>query len=367
MITLDGARALGWRLARHGLDPVTGLGVVDVAGRVLAARAWPAEGAELMVAQRQASPSLGAVAAELAAGTLVCAYAFRGGSYLMSPEVASTVLAVRTTTRVWESPRYQAQGGFEVHDWGSLQAAVREVLTEGPATRAEIAAHLATSPALRHLAEAAASGAGSDSLYKPLHWWGDICFGPSRDGQSTFRLASEEPGSMNPDVDTAGRRAVADYLGAYGPATFDNLTYWLTEGLSAPRRRVLGWLEDLGGEVTRAASDGVDAYVLTESLDAIQGSEPPSDAVVLLPAYDPWVMGPGTSDARLVPPARRALLSNGGNAVVHRGVVRGTWKVSAGAVRVAWFDDSALGAELAAAVERLAAIRGEELVTGDPG
>src|SRR5690606_32128716 len=69
-------------------------------------------------------------------------------------------------------------------------------------------AHLERSASLRHLVPAAATGAGSDALYKPLHWWGDLAFGPDRDGISTFRLLSPEPLPATPDVDEAGRRAV---------------------------------------------------------------------------------------------------------------------------------------------------------------
>lgn len=356
---VDGARALAWRLRQHGLGQEGASGVVDVAERVLATRGWPPDGTELSFAVRQQSPPAGTVEDALEAGDVIRAYAFRGGSYVMTPEIARTLLAVRTATRLWETQRWQAQGEFEIEDWEPFRSAVRSAVADGPATRAEIAAHLGRTASLRHLATVAATGAGSDSIYKPLHWWGDLCFGPDREGQSTFRLLEPEPRPMTPDVDGAGRLAVAQYLLAYGPATTENLAYWLTEGLGVPRRRVLDWLADLGDKVTEVRIGDVTCYAATETIEAIEGTDP-SDDVVLLPGFDPWVMGPGTADARLVPPARRALLSAGRNAVVHGGVVVGTWKLRGDVVSLAWFEEAGAAprAALDAAVERLGAADG---------
>lgn len=359
---VDVDRALGWRLRRHALEAPAREGVVDVVRRVVAVRAWPADLAEQAVAVRRAEPERGAVARALADGELVCVYAFRGGAYVMAHDDAAAVLTARTATRVWESARYQRQGGFAVDDWAPVRDAVLTALADGPRTRHEIADHLARVPALRHLAEAAASGAGADSLYKPLHWWGDICFGPPRDGRTTFRVLRGDarwPGP--PDLDTAGRHALVRYLTAYAPATLDNVLSWLADGLSVPRRRVLAWLDDVG-EVTTVRAGDVDAYVLTADADGL-GTAEPSDAVRLVPGFDPWVLGPGTADARVVPPVRRALASKGSNLVVRGGVVAGTWRVTGDVVAVSWFREAgrAPTAALADEVARLADLRGDAL------
>jgi len=52
------------------------------------------------------------------------------------------------------------------------------------------------------------------------------------------------------------------------------------------------------------------------------------------------VMGPGTDDPRVVPPARRGLVSRAANLVVARGVVAGTWAIREDRVRVTWFEES---------------------------
>ncbi len=375
---IDGAQALGWRLRRHGLHPVVHADATDSIRRVVAVRGWPAETAELAVAMRQAEPRAGTVQRALDDGELVRSYAFRGGSYVFTHETASVLLAARTATRIWETDRWQRQGGFAIDDWAPLRDAVRDALRTGPRTRAEVGAHLARIPALRHLASAATEGSGSDALYKPLHWWGDICFGPERDGQSTFRRLDDDPRWPGlPDVDEAGRRACLLHLEAYGPATSANLGYWLTEGLGVPRRRLEGWLRDLGDAVATVEVDGEAMLMAAADVAELEaaghdhtgheatGHEATArpDAVVLLPAYDPWVLGPGTADTRIVPAARRSLVSNGANLVVSGGVVAGIWRARGTTLAVSWFAEA--GAPPTAALEeqaaRVAAFRGESL------
>lgn len=334
------AAALTWRLERHGLGTVSASSVIDAADRMIAVRGWPIECAELATAVRHTDSQSGDVDDALASGELIRSYAFRGGSYVFSPTVAATVLAVRTTSRAWEKVRFQRQGDFVLDDWEPFRQAVREMLSDGPLTRQQITTELAHIPSLAHL-QTAASGAGADSLYKPLHWWGDICFGPTRDGQTTFRLLAGAPHWPGlPDVDEAGRQAIQQYLAAYGPATLDNLDYWVVEGLSAPRRQARGWLADLDDELRRVSTDeGTEAYLLAEDLAQVDSCEP-SDAVRLLPGFDPWVLGPGSADTRVVPAAHRAVVSRGSNLVIRGGVVSGTWRIRKDSLEATWFATS---------------------------
>lgn len=337
-MAVDLVRALSWRLRRHSLDPVAAPAATDALDRVLALRGWPESSADVAVGLRLASSDSGALARALDAGELLRSYAFRGGSYVFTPEVAALVLSARTVTRVWETRRWQHQGGFALDDWEPLRQAVCAALVDGPLTREEISSRLAETE-LRHLA-AAARGTGADSLYKPLHWWGDICFGPTRDGTSTFRLLRGDPRWPGlTEIDDAGPALIRRYVGSYGPATPENLAYWFTEGLGVPRRRLEEWLSDQGDELVSESVDGRTAYLLQADLDEVHAAEP-SRAVVLLPGYDPWVLGPGTADGRIVPAARRALFSRGSNPVVWHGVVTGTWRLQGNRVIVSWFSEA---------------------------
>jgi hypothetical protein len=103
---------------------------------------------------------------------------------------------------------------------------MREILADGQLTRAEIGTRLSRYPALGDLS-AGASGAGSDTLHKPLHWWGDICFCPPRGQETTFRLTPPDLRWETPDLEDAGPRAVRRIPGydawALGPGTADDL------------------------------------------------------------------------------------------------------------------------------------------------
>ena len=94
----------------------------------------------------------------------------------------------------------------------------------------------------------------------------------------------------------------------------------------------------------------------------------PSSAVRLLPAQDQWVMGPGTADPHVVPPARRPVVSRGAHLVVVGGVVSGTWSVKGNRVDVDWFPEATpVGREdLAAEVDRLATLLGRTLELAAP-
>ena len=360
---LERERVLAWRLGRHALDPVDGIVAVDVVRRVVAVRGWPADMTELAVGVRQAEPRPNDVARALDNGVLIRSYAMRGGSYVFTPDDAAELLAVRTTSRAWANARYQQQAHFALDDWEPFRDAVCTFLADGPKTRDEIAAHVGGLPTLRHLTEAA-TGIGSDALYKPLHWWGDICFGHPRGSQATFRLLRDDPAWPGmPDVDTAGRRAILRYLGAYGPATAANLSYWVVEGLSAPRRLVQRWLAELVADgVTTLDLDGQEVWACTADLDELSSAEP-SASVRFLPGYDPWVLGPGTADPLVTPPERRALASRGTNLVVADGVVSGTWQVRGPELSVTWFPEAGPAPERALEAEgrRLTRIVGGEL------
>ena len=193
-------------------------------------------------------------------------------------------------------------------------------------------------------------------------WQGDLCFGPVRDGQGTVQGLDRIPGWAGlPDLDEAGPRAIAAYFRTYGPATADHVRYWLGHGLSAGGR-LRGWLRDVSERLVTVDVEGDEALVLAEDLDELAGTSP-SPTVRLLPAADPWVMGPGTADAHVVPPARRPLVTRGANPVLSGGVVAGTWTSRKGVLTVSWFaearapDPDRLHGEAA----RLAAATGTEL------
>jgi hypothetical protein len=167
------------------------------------------------------------------------------------------------------------------------------------------------------------------------------------------------------DLEVAGPHAILSYLRAYGPATTDHVRYWLGSGLSAGGRRLDRWLGEVRERLAAVDVEGESAYVVVEDLDGLMAARP-SEAVRLLPGHDQWVMGPGTSDEHIVPPAHRSLVTRGADLAVVGGVVAGTWSVSRDEVSVTWFDPHGQPARgrLEAEVDRLAVLLGRPLTVG---
>ncbi|GIG21006.1 hypothetical protein Cch01nite_17300 [Cellulomonas chitinilytica] len=354
---LTWAQALAWRLRRHLLDPVGAGSSTDVVRALGAVPAHPDDAAELAVRTRRRESAPGDVARALADGALIRTFAFRGATHLMTPEDAAAYLALRARGRMWELPSWQSFYGLAPDDWPPLRQVVRDALADGPLTVPELGAAVTADTRYRHLAATFADGAWT--LLKAFAWQGDLSLGPSRDGRPTFQRLDGNPrwtGLL--DLDTAGARAVEAYLRAYGPTTAGHVHYWLGDGLGAGRQNVVRWLGGLGDRLAEVDVDGEAAVVLREDHDELLAAEP-STSVRLLPRYDQWVLGPGTADAHVVPPERRAPVSRGAAVVVVGGVVHGTWTLAGDEVQVGWFTGrTAARSALADEVGRLAAIVG---------
>jgi hypothetical protein len=343
-------------MRRHLLDPVGTESVAAVVRRLGAMPAYPDAAAELAVRARRPRSRPGEVVQALAEGRIIKTFAFRGASHLLTPEDGGVYLALRAASRMWELPSWQSFYGLTPSDWPRFRGVVRDALVDGAMTAEELGAAVTARPEFRHLAFAFADR--SATLLKPLAWQGDLSFGPPREGRATFQRLDHNPRWAGvPDLDEAGTRAVEAYFRAYGPATPDHLHYWLGQGLGVRRKRIQSWIDVLGDRLAAVDVDGEPALVLLEDREELAGT-PGTNAVRLLPAYDQWILGPGTADAHVVPPARRAMVSRGANIVIVGGVVRGTWSLSDDHLVVAWFPDGMPPARdaVAAEVARLATI-----------
>ena len=352
---------MAWRLRRHLLHPVGNSSVGDVVGRLGAVPAYPDTTPELAVCLRRTGSRFGDVARALDAGEIVKTYAFRGATHLLTPEEGGAYLALRASGRQWELPSWQETYGLAPGDWPAFRETIREAVADGPLTRQELSVAVGRQRRFRD----AATGLGSNSatLLKPLMWQGDLCFGPSRDGEGTFQGLHEVARWAGlPDIDDAGRSAVEAYVRTYGPTSPDGVQYYLGAGLSAGRKALRGWLDELSDRLVAVEVDGEELLVCADDVDDL-ASTVVSPNVRLLPAADPWVMGPGTADPHVVPPGHRQPVTRGANLVLTGGVVGGTWTRKAGTLTVSWLEGAdppdldLLGEEAA----RLAAILGTEL------
>jgi hypothetical protein len=346
------AQALAWRLRRQLLDPVGDASAVEVVRRLGAVPAQSDATTELAIAVRRLRPDPGDVSRAIADGELVRTFAFRGAIHLATPEDAGVYLALRASSRMWELPSWQTYYGLAPSHWPAFRQAARDALADGPLTPTALGATLTAEPAFHHLEKVFADNPWS--LLKALAWQGDLCFGPPRDGEATLQRLDTNPRWTGlVEVDDAGPRAVESYIRAYAPTTPAHLQYWLGEGLGVRRGHVRAWLAGLGERVATVDVEGEPALVLREDVDELRATRP-TTAVRLLPRYDQWVLGPGTADPHVVPPARRNAISRGANLVLVGGVVRGTWSQSDGEVEVTWSDAAPARAAVVEQVERLA-------------
>jgi hypothetical protein len=261
-------QALAWRMERHLLDPVGSAPVADVVRRLGAVLSMDESLADLAVRTRSTTARPGDLAKALAEGTVIKAFAFRGSMHYLSPQDGGMYLALRSAGRQWELPSWVEYYGLEPEAWPDFRAAVRDALGDGPLTIRELGAALTRRRAYRHLRPVFDEGAGT--LIKPLTWQGDMSFGPARDGQHTFQRLDTNPLWLGiPDLDEAGPRAIAAYLGTYGPATLDHVHYWLGNGLSAGRGRLDGWISVLGDRLVAIDVEGTTAYVVREDVDSL--------------------------------------------------------------------------------------------------
>ena len=359
-VSVSWAQALAWRLDRHLLDPVGSRSVPEVVRRLGAVLSMDESLAELAVRTRRTTSRPGELARALAAGTVIKSFAFRGSVHYLSPKDGGSYLALRAAGRQWELPSWVEHYRLAPQDWPDFRAAVRDALTDGPLTVTELGAALARHRAYRHLEPFFDDGAGT--LVKPLTWQGDMSFGPPRDGRATFqRLDTNPHWSGIPDLAEAGPAAITAYLRTYGPATADHVHYWLGNGLSAGRKRLGGWLDGLGDRLATVDVEGTAALLRREDVDSLRAARP-SEAVRFLPGHDQWVIGPGTKDTHVTPPARREAMTRKANPVVVGGVVCGTWARRGDDLVVSWLDRrrrpvSALEEETA----RLAELLGRDL------
>lgn len=337
-VSVSWQQALSWRLERQLLDPVGEQPVAGVVARLGAVLSMDRSLAELAVSTRCDTSDPGDLAAALADGSVITAFAFRGSMHHLSPQDGGIHLSLRCAGRQWERKSWVEYYRLTPADWPDFRAAVREALRDGPLTVAELGEALARHRAYRHLKPVFDEGAGT--LIKPLTWQGDMSLGPARGGQLTLQSLEDNPRWRGvPPLDEAGPLAVLAYLRTYGPATTANLHHWLVDGLSAGRKRVDGWFAGLGDQVVEVDVEGTSAHVVREDVDALVAARP-SESVRFLPGHDQWVMAAGTSDVHVTPTEMRDLVTRKANPVVVGGVVRGTWSRRGEEVTVTWLDPS---------------------------
>jgi hypothetical protein len=132
------------------------------------------------------------------------------------------------------------------------------------------------------------------------------------------------------------------YLRAYGPARVQTFSAWLARG-SSRAADVRRWFDAAADELVTVVVEGERCYALSADLEALKATGP-SRAVRLLAGFDQYLLGPGTSDERIIPKARRREVSKTAGwispVVLERGRVAGVWSIDGDRLRVSIFRES---------------------------
>jgi hypothetical protein len=209
-------------------------------------------------------------------------------------------------------------------------------------TREELVAEIVARTGNSHFEEQLRSGWGA--VFKPLAWMGYLCNGPSQGNRVTFTRPDTYLRGWGgvPEPMEAAKTAIPAYLAAYGPASAEAFDRWLTRGASK-KSQLRSWFAELADRLVTVDVEGEMCYALAEHADDLAATKP-TKAVRLLPAFDQYVLGPGTGDTRIIPAGRRAEVSRTAGwispVVVAGGRVAGVWDADAASVAVRLFAEA---------------------------
>jgi hypothetical protein len=367
--TLTWARILGWRLRRQLLGPVGALDVPATVRAVCGIQAQVGSAAELAVAVRRDPPEPAAATAALRQRTVLRTWAMRGTLHLLAPDDAGAYLGLVGAVRAWERPAWQRTFGLSVAEIKRLAEVVADILEGRVLEREELIEEIAARVGSRDFDQHLRSG--WSAVLKPLAWMGLLCNGPTRGNRVTFTSPRSWvdgwQGVLAPDA--AARVVIPGYLRAYGPASVETFDAWLTRG-SSRKSDLRGWFAALEEEqvLARVAVEGEakPLYALAGDVDELKEAAP-AQALRLLPGFAQYVLGPGTGDPRVVPPARRTQVSKTAGwiapVLISRGAVVGTWELDGDVLAVSLFAEfGALDADaLATETERIGACLGRSV------
>jgi hypothetical protein len=324
------------RIARHHLGRTKGADVVAVARRVSGLHAQVASSAQAAADLRlpQAADLERALFTDK---TLVRTWAARGTLHLLpAADLPSWVAAMSTRTRETTNS-WLRYNGVTAEQMTDLIAAAPDVLGATPLTREELAGKLVAATRHDHLAERLTQGFGT--ILKPLAFRGLLCSGPPRGRNVTFVAPQKWFGAFEvPPAEVGIDAIVLEYLGAYGPATPEEFARWFD--LRPPLAKKS--FQRLADRLTEVPGFG---FLPAE----LAGKAPAESTVLLLPAFDPYVVGSTRQLDRISSGPRAAVSRPQGwisPTLVVNGRIEGVWEDSPEGPRVTPFG------ELTAAVRR---------------
>jgi hypothetical protein len=299
---LTWSQIFAWRAARHGLaSRAPAREALAVAGRVAGLHAQLMSSAELSLSARVDALDREWVSQALwEERSLVKTWAMRGTLHLLPAAELPSWLAALGTYRHYRKPAWYRSFGVTPEELDALCEAVSVALDGPPLTREELARAVATLTGLHHLEAKLREGFGA--YLKPAAFQGRLVFAPP-DGRSVRFTRPDRwlgtDGVPVPDGQAALEDVARRFLGAYAPATREDLGRWWGISPAQAGRLVAG----LGDAVETVDVDGTPAFVPAGAAAELAAAAP-SGVVRLLPAFDPLVVG-ATRVGLVTPIARR--------------------------------------------------------------
>jgi hypothetical protein len=326
------------RLARHHLATrTTPDHLVDVVREMVGLHAQVMSAAELQLAARIDGLRPSDVQEALwSERKVVKAWSMRGTLHLLVPEDLATFVAAAATRERWTEGPWLRFFGVTTERMEQVAAAVGQLLSDTPMTRAALADGVATRLAEPNLAERLRSGWGT-YLGVPAQR-GLLIFGPSDGRNVTFvrpsawlrrPIAPAEQKSPPEPLDALAS-LVRRFLFAFPGSSRDMVVRWW----GAQRA---GLINDatarLGDTIATVMVDGRNTWVRKEDVAAVTSAEP-FRGVRLLPGFDPYVNElPRRTDELLPVVHHERIYRTAGwvtPVVVVDGSVAGTWELTAG-------------------------------------
>ena len=224
--------------------------------------------------------------------TLVKLWATRGTLHVLpSAELGTWISALGTLTN-------RGMTGHPEID--ELSEAIGRALEGRVLTREELAVEVEQTTGSQTLGEWIRFSWGS--YMKPASFRGQLCFAPSDDGRVRFTSpATWIPGGIDaPDSEDALREVTRRYLGAYAPATAEDLALWWGVGPARGRRM----LAALGDEAVEVDVEGRPAWMLARDARTVRRARE-GDVARLLPGFDPWVAAASRNTSALLDPRHK--------------------------------------------------------------
>jgi Winged helix DNA-binding domain len=293
---------LAWRMRRHHLvERAPRRSLVAVVDRLGGLHAQLMSSAELTAWARVDELSSDAIRDALwKSRSLVKLWAMRGTLHMLPARNLGLWLGGLGTYEHYLKPVWLRNFRITRTELEALISAVGRALDGHLLTREQLGTEVARVMRSKDVKEKVQGSWGA--YLKPASFRGKLCFAPN-DGQ---RVRFTSPGSWmrgeleQLDGEEALREITRRYVGAFGPATREDLARWWGVQPAQGGRM----LDALRGEIVPVDVEGSAGWMLEKHAREVAAAQP-AQVARLLPGFDMWTIGASRGSAPLLNPAYR--------------------------------------------------------------